>query len=131
MRAGAISRSKAAGVTSIDKNCVNLLFGPACVHEMRNLSSGSKISSAPVFDSTCIGVADVEKFSRLLLGGYTGFLDEVDIRLRAAVTDRRLVCVHFHNGVVHAHCPKRGEDVLDCMHAHRAFANRRGAFDRL
>ena len=51
--------------------------------------------------------------------------------MRAAVADRRFVCVHFHDGVVHAHRPKRGEYVLDGMHADGAFAYRRGALDHL
>src|SRR5438552_8180537 len=73
------------------------------------------------------GFAYVEKLSWLLLRYYAGFLDEIDIRLRAAVTNRRFVCVHFHHSVVHTHRPKRGQDMLDCMHSHRAFADSRGA----
>ena len=45
--------------------------------------------------------------------------------LIASVSDWRLVCVHFHNGVVHAHCRERSQYMLDCMDPHRAFADRR------
>src|SRR5207247_10256040 len=69
----------------------------------------------------------VESLSLLLLSCYAGVLDEIDIRLRAAVADWWLVCVHLHHSVVDAHRPKRGQDMLDCMHSHRAFADGRGA----
>ncbi|KAG0506340.1 MAG: hypothetical protein Udaeo_02820 [Candidatus Udaeobacter sp.] len=77
------------------------------------------------------GFAHVKKFARLLLSCYAGFLDEIDIRLRASVSDWRLVCVHFHNGVVYAHCRECGQYMLDCVDSHRAFADRRGALDSL
>ena len=75
--------------------------------------------------------AHVEKFSRRFLRNDAGFLDQIDIRLRAAVTNRRFVCVHFHDSVVHAHRRERGEDMLDCVHSHRAFADGRRALDGL
>src|SRR5713101_2472408 len=53
---------KDCGRNFIDKNCVNRLFGPACVHEMRNLSSGSRTSRAPVFASTCITSRTLKNF---------------------------------------------------------------------
>ncbi len=76
-------------------------------------------------------VAHGRKIFAALLRGHPGLSDEIDVRLRAAVTDRRLVCVHFHDSVIHSHRPKRREHVFDRVHAHRAFANRGSAFDRL
>src|SRR5438477_11103586 len=75
-------------------------------------------------------LAHIEKFAWLLLSCYAGFLDEIDIRLRASVCYWRLVCVHFHNGVVHAHCRERGQYMLDCMDSHGGFAHWRGALHR-
>ena len=72
-----------------------------------------------------------EKFSRFFLGAHTGFPDKIDIGLRAAVANWRFICVHLHNGVVHAHRPERGQHVLDCVHADGTFADGRGAFDCL
>src|SRR5260370_10952631 len=76
-------------------------------------------------------VAHVEKCSRLLLGRDTGFPDQIDVSLGAAIADWRFVCVHLDNNVVHAHRPQRRQNVLDCVHAHRAFADGRGALDGL
>ena len=59
----------------------------------------------------------------------SGLLDQLDVGSRAAIADRRFARVHFNDGVVHAHGGKRGENVLDGVHAHRAFANGGGAFD--
>ena len=74
-------------------------------------------------------VPHVKEFSRLFLRGYAGFLDKIDISSRAAVADRRFICVHFNNGVVYAHRPQRAQHVLDCVDAHGAFAYRCGALN--
>src|SRR5439155_5314252 len=75
-------------------------------------------------------LAHVEEFSPLLLGHYTGFLDEIDIGLCAAVSDWWLVCIHLDDGVVHAHCRERGQNMLHCVHSHRPLTDSRGALDR-
>ena len=74
-------------------------------------------------------VADIEEFSRLLLRSDTGLADEIDVWLSAAIANWRFVRVHLHDGVVHAHGPQRRQHVLDRVHAHRAFADGRGALD--
>src|SRR5881392_2359993 len=76
-------------------------------------------------------VANVEKLSWLLLGGYAGLLDEIHISLRAAVAYWRFVGTHFHNGVVHAHRREHSQHVLDCVHANGSLADCRGALDCL
>jgi hypothetical protein len=76
-------------------------------------------------------ISRVKEFSRLFLRDNAGFPDKIDIRFRAAIADRRLVCVHFHNRVIHAHRPQCREHVLDGVHAHRAFANGGSALDCL
>ena len=74
-------------------------------------------------------LVDTEKFSGRILRDNTGSLDHVDIRLRAAVTDRRFVRVHLDGRIVHPHGGERRENVLDGVHPDRPFANRRGALD--
>ena len=74
--------------------------------------------------------AHVEKFSRRFLWRHARALDHIDIWLRAAVADGRLVGIHLDDSVVHAHGGKRRENVFDRVHPHRAFANGRRALDR-
>ncbi len=56
--------------------------------------------------------------------------DQFDICAGAAISDRRLICVHFDDRVVHPHGGKRRKYMLDRVHAHRAFANRCRPLDR-
>ncbi len=72
----------------------------------------------------------MKEFSRRFLRREAGAVDHVDIRLRAAVADRRFVRIHFHDRVVYAHREKRGQDVFDRVDAHRSFADGGGALDR-
>ena len=74
-------------------------------------------------------LADVKDLARRFLRDDAGFFDQLDVGLRAAVADRRLVCVHLDDGVVHTHGGERGEHVLHRMHPHRAFADRGRALD--
>ena len=75
--------------------------------------------------------AHVEKFSRRFLRGNARALDKIDIRLRAAIANRRLIRVHFYDGIVHAHRGQRSQHVLDCVHAHRTFPDGGRALHRL
>ena len=77
------------------------------------------------------GIAHLEILSRRILFGETGFLDKIDVWLGAAVANRRFVRVHLHDCVVHAHPGESGENMLDRMHAHAAFADCCCALDRL
>ena len=74
-------------------------------------------------------LAHFKKFPRGLLRRHAGFLDQLDIGPCAAVADGRLIGVHLHDRVVHTHPGQRGEHVLDRVHSHTAFANRRRALD--
>ena len=61
---------------------------------------------------------------------FAKFLFRLDLNgLIAAVADGRFVRVHLHDRIVHAHREKRGQHVFDRVHAHRAFADGRGALD--
>ena len=98
---------------------------------MRNLSSGRSTSSEPLFGLDVHRLAHIEKLRRGASCATTpGFLDQLDIRLRAAIADRRFVRIHLDDRVVDAHGGERGEHVLDRVHAHRAFADRGRALDR-
>ena len=74
--------------------------------------------------------AHLENLARRFLREHARFLDQLDIKPRAAVADRRLVCVHLHDRVVHAHGRERREHMLDRMNAHRSLADGRRALDR-
>ncbi len=58
------------------------------------------------------------------------FLNQLDVRLCAAIADWWLVRIHFDDRVVDAHRRKRRQNVLDRVHADRAFADGGGALDR-
>jgi hypothetical protein len=47
--------------------------------------------------------ANVEESARRFLRDDPRFLDQLDVGLRAAIADRRLVRVHFDDGVINAH----------------------------
>lgn len=61
------------------------------------------------------GLVGFEDGARGVELGDTGFLDELDEGVGAAVADGGFVGVHFDNGVVHAHAGEGGEDVFDGM----------------
>ena len=61
-----------------------------------------------------------------LLLGDAGFLDAFDIGPGRAITDRRLVGVHFDDGIVHSHADEGGDDVLDGVNLDRTLGERRG-----
>ncbi len=75
-------------------------------------------------------LADVEEMARRFLCDETPFTDRLDVAERAAVANWRLVRVHLDDGVVDLERAKSGENVLDRVHAHRAFSNRGRALDR-
>ena len=77
------------------------------------------------------GFAHLEHPARGILRRVAAAADQLDVGLRAAVADGRLVGVHFDQGVVDAHAHERAEDVLDGVDLHAAVAEGGGALDGL
>src|SRR6516165_3024389 len=73
--------------------------------------------------------AHFESASQSRLRLQATLLDQLHIRQRAAISDRRLVRVHFHDCVIDTHSVERGEDMLDRVNLDVPFSDSSSAFD--
>ena len=71
-----------------------------------------------------------EKGSRFLLCDDACFFDQLDVWLRAAVADRRLVRIHLDEHIVHLEAGERGKHVLDSVNLYVPLGDGRRALDR-
>jgi hypothetical protein len=75
--------------------------------------------------------AHFESASQSRLRLQAALLDQLHIRQRAAISNRRLVRVHFHHSVIDTHSVQRGEDMLNRVNLDVPFSDRGSAFDEL
>ena len=86
------------------------------MQETRKRLSGDDGDERAVLGLEVNRLADFKDPARGFLLDHAGCLDAFDEGERAAVPDRRLVGIHFHESIVDSHPDEGGDNMFDSMH---------------